>query len=83
MATQLRRHWVAIGLTGAVALTLTQGCLYIGLGYTSFITASIVMAIWPIVAIILAALVLQSLIFRGVSAQRGPARAPGRVSRAE
>lgn len=58
MATQLREHWVAIGLTGAVALAFTQGCLFIGLGYTSAITASIVMSVWPIVAIILAALVL-------------------------
>jgi drug/metabolite transporter (DMT)-like permease len=42
----------------AVALAFTQGCLFTGLGYTTAITASIVFSIWPITAIILAALVL-------------------------
>lgn len=57
MATQLRSHFMAIILT-AVALALTQGCLFIGLGYTTAITASVIMSIWPITAIILAAVVL-------------------------
>jgi drug/metabolite transporter (DMT)-like permease len=58
MGTQLRRHWLGVVLIGAVALGGTQGCLFVGLGYTSAITASIVMSIWPITAIILAAVVL-------------------------
>jgi drug/metabolite transporter (DMT)-like permease len=58
MAIQLRTHFLAIVLIGAISLAFTQGCLFIGLGYTTAITASIVMSIWPITAIILAALVL-------------------------
>ena len=58
MGTQLRRHWAGVVLIGAVALAGTQGCLFVGLGYTSAITASIVMSIWPITAIILATVVL-------------------------
>jgi drug/metabolite transporter (DMT)-like permease len=57
MAIQLRSHFVAV-ISIAVALTFTQGFLFTGLGYTTAITASIVMSIWPITAIILAALVL-------------------------
>lgn len=58
MATQLRTHFVAIILIGAVALSFTQGCMFVALGYTSAITGSIVFSIWPITAIVLAALVL-------------------------
>ena len=58
MAVQVRTHFMAIILIGAVALAFTQGCVFIGLGYTSAITASIVMSIWPITAIILAAVIL-------------------------
>ena len=57
MALQLRARFVAIILIAA-ALALTQGCLFTGLGYTTAITASIVFSIWPITAIILAALIL-------------------------
>jgi drug/metabolite transporter (DMT)-like permease len=57
MATQLRTHFVAI-ISIAVALAFTQGCMFTGLGYTTAITASIVFSIWPITAIILAALIL-------------------------
>jgi drug/metabolite transporter (DMT)-like permease len=58
MATQLRTHFVAIILIGAVALSFTQGCMFVALGYTSAITGSIVFSIWPITASVLAALVL-------------------------
>lgn len=58
MATQLRAHFVAI-LSIAAALAFTQGFLFTGLGHTTAITASIVFSIWPIAAIILAALVLR------------------------
>jgi len=57
MATGLRTHFVAI-ISIAVALGFTQGFMFTGLGYTTAITASIVFSIWPITAIILAALVL-------------------------
>ena len=57
MAAQLRAHFVAIILIAA-SLAFTQGFLFIGLGYTTAITASIVYSIWPITAIILAALFL-------------------------
>lgn len=57
MTTQLRAHFVAI-LSIAAALAFTQGFLFTGLGHTTAITASIVFSIWPIAAIILAALVL-------------------------
>jgi len=57
MATQLRAHFTAIILIAA-ALALTQGFMFTGLGYTTAITASIVFSIWPITAIILAALFL-------------------------
>jgi drug/metabolite transporter (DMT)-like permease len=57
MATQFRAHFLVIILI-AVALALTQGFMITGLGYTTAITASIVFSIWPLTAIILAALVL-------------------------
>jgi len=57
MATRLRAHFMAIILTG-IALAFTQGFLFTGLGDTTAITASIVFSIWPIAAIILAALLL-------------------------
>ncbi len=57
MATQLRTHFVVI-ISIAVALAFTQGFMFTGLGYTTAITACIVFSIWPITAIILAALVL-------------------------
>jgi len=57
MATELRAHFVAI-ISISVALGFTQGFMFTGLAYTSAITASIVFSIWPIAAIILAALVL-------------------------
>lgn len=57
MVIQLRAHFLAI-FSLAVALAFTQGFLYTGLGSTTAITASIVFSIWPITAIILAALVL-------------------------
>ena len=57
MATELRAHFVAI-ISISVALGFTQGFMFTGLAYTTAITASIVFSIWPIAAIILAALVL-------------------------
>jgi drug/metabolite transporter (DMT)-like permease len=57
MATGLRTRFLAIVLIGA-ALGFMQGFLFTGLSYTTAITASIVFSIWPITAIILAALVL-------------------------
>jgi drug/metabolite transporter (DMT)-like permease len=57
MATQLRAQLMAIILI-ALALAFTQGFMFTGLAYTSAITASIVFSIWPITAIILAAVVL-------------------------
>jgi drug/metabolite transporter (DMT)-like permease len=57
MATQLRGHFVAI-ISIAAALAFTQGFMFTGLGYTTAITASIVFSIWPIAAIILAAVIL-------------------------
>jgi len=57
MATRLRRHFLPIILIGS-ALAFTQGFMFTGLNYTTAITASIVYSIWPITAIILAALVL-------------------------
>lgn len=58
MATRLRTHFLPITLIG-VALAFTQGFMFTGLNYTTAITASIVYSIWPITAIMLAALILR------------------------
>ena len=58
MATRLREHYRVILPIGALGLALTQGALFTALNYSPAITVSIVFSVWPITAIILAALFL-------------------------
>jgi drug/metabolite transporter (DMT)-like permease len=58
MATALRDHYRIILPIGALGLALTQGALFTALHNSTAINVSIVFSIWPITAIILAALFL-------------------------
>jgi drug/metabolite transporter (DMT)-like permease len=59
MAARLREHYRVIFLIGALGLGLTQGALFTALHHASVINVSIVFSIWPITAIILAAVFLR------------------------
>jgi drug/metabolite transporter (DMT)-like permease len=58
MAARLRDHYRVILPIGALGLALTQGALFTALHYSSVINVGIVFSVWPIMAIILAALFL-------------------------
>ena len=58
MAARLRDHYKVILLIGALGLALTQGALFTALHHSSAINVGIVFSVWPITAIILAALFL-------------------------
>lgn len=58
MAARLREHYKIIFLIGALGLALTQGALFTALHHSSAINVSIVFSVWPITAIILAAVFL-------------------------
>jgi len=58
MATRLREHYWVILPIGALGLALTQGGLFTALTYSSAINVGIMFSVWPITAIILAALFL-------------------------
>ena len=58
MAARLRDHYKVIFLIGALGLALTQGALFTALHHSSAINVSIVFSVWPITAIILAAVFL-------------------------
>ena len=58
MAARLRDHYMVILPTGALGLALTQGALFSALHQSSVINVGIVFSVWPIMAIILAALFL-------------------------
>jgi drug/metabolite transporter (DMT)-like permease len=58
MAARLREHYQAIFPIGALGLALTQGLLFTALHHSTAINVSIVFSIWPITAIIIAALFL-------------------------
>jgi drug/metabolite transporter (DMT)-like permease len=58
MAASLREHYKVIFLIGALGLALTQGGLFTALQHASVINVSIVFSVWPITAIILAAVFL-------------------------
>jgi len=58
MAARLREHYRVILPIGALGLALTQGALFTALNYSPAITVGIVFSVWPITAIILAALFL-------------------------
>jgi len=58
MATQFRVHYRVIVPIGALGLAFTQGALFTALTTSSAINVGIVFSVWPITAIILAALVL-------------------------
>ena len=58
MGAALRNHSQAIFLTGALGLAFTQGALFTALHQATAINVGIVFSIWPITAIILAALFL-------------------------
>jgi drug/metabolite transporter (DMT)-like permease len=58
MAARLRDHYRVILLIGALRLALTQGVLFTALHHSSAINVGIVFSVWPITAIILAAVFL-------------------------
>ena len=58
MAKALRDHYRIILAIGALGLALTQGALFTALHNSSAINVSIVFSVWPITAVILAALFL-------------------------
>lgn len=58
IATQFRVHYRVIVPIGALGLAFTQGALFTALTTSSAINVGIVFSVWPITAIILAALVL-------------------------
>ncbi|MGD8629953.1 MAG: DMT family transporter [Gammaproteobacteria bacterium] len=58
MAARLRDHFKIIFLVGALGIALTQGALFTALHHSSAINVSIVFSVWPITAIILAAVFL-------------------------
>jgi drug/metabolite transporter (DMT)-like permease len=58
MAARLRDHYRVILPIGALGLALTQGTLFTALNHSSAINVSIVFSVWPITAIILAAVFL-------------------------
>ena len=58
MAASLRAHYKVIFPIGALGLALTQGALFTALHHSSAINVSIVFSVWPITAIILAAVFL-------------------------
>jgi drug/metabolite transporter (DMT)-like permease len=58
MATRLREHYWVILPIGALGLALTQGALFTALTFSSAINVGIMFSVWPITAIILAALFL-------------------------
>ena len=58
MASRLRDHFWVILPIGALGLALTQGALFTALHHSSAINVGIVFSVWPITAVILAALFL-------------------------
>ena len=58
MATRLREHYWVILPIGALGLALTQGALFTALHHSSAISVGIMFSVWPITAIILAAVFL-------------------------
>jgi len=58
MAARLRQHYMVILPIGALGLAITQGTLFTALNYSSAINVGIVFSVWPITAIILAAVFL-------------------------
>jgi drug/metabolite transporter (DMT)-like permease len=58
MAARMREHYKVIFPIGALGLTITQGTLFIALHYSSAINVGIVFSVWPITAIIFAAVFL-------------------------
>jgi len=58
MAARLREHYMVILPIGALGLALTQGALFTALNHSTAINVGIVFSVWPITAIILAAVFL-------------------------
>ena len=58
MAVRLRDHYRVILPIGALGLALTQGALFTALHHSTAINVGIVFSIWPITAIVLAAMFL-------------------------
>ncbi len=58
MAARLRDHYWIILTIGALGLAFTQGALFTALHHSSAINVGIVFSVWPITAIVLAALFL-------------------------
>jgi len=58
MGTRLRDHYMIILPIGALGLALTQGALFTALHHSSAINVGIVFSVWPITAMILAAVFL-------------------------
>jgi len=58
MGARLREHYMVILPIGALGLALTQGALFTALHHSSAIYVGIVFSVWPITAMILAAVFL-------------------------
>jgi drug/metabolite transporter (DMT)-like permease len=58
MAARLRDHYLVILPIGALGLAFTQGALFTALHHSTAINVGIVFSVWPITAIILAAVFL-------------------------
>ena len=58
MGARLRDHYMVILSIGALGLALTQGALFTALHHSSAINVGIVFSVWPITAMILAAVFL-------------------------
>jgi len=58
MGARLREHYMVILPIGALGLALTQGALFTALHHSSAINVGIVFSVWPITAMILAAVFL-------------------------
>ncbi len=58
MLAVLKNRAIEVLIVGAVGLTICQGMIYTGLGYTDATTAGIIMALSPVMTMVLARIVL-------------------------
>ena len=54
VAAALRERWPELLVIGGLGLAITQGLMYIGLGYTSAINAALIVALMPVLTMMLA-----------------------------
>jgi drug/metabolite transporter (DMT)-like permease len=58
MRELLRRHWLALLITGGIGFAITQGLMYTALEYTSAVNVGLIFAMMPIFTMALARIVL-------------------------